>query len=246
MVGQTVLDRLLESHIWHLPASSVARWWNGSKKWQWPLTAFLSVESCPPDCALMPDIPGSPCMSLVSFNLLSWCWRSEGVSMNKSLCGLFKKNSLGLQKFLLPTQSLLVFAARNYGDLSSWSWIPGLECLVWGCPLIDFTLLISNQVASYHSSLLRYHSQNLSTTHRCGTSLSCVSTSPTSLDGCGFFNSVVFRLPFNLISDSSEWWLFCILVVIFIWLCEEVSCVYLCRHLDHKPLISYPLKSCVL
>ena len=25
----------------------------------------------------------------------------------------------------------------------------------------------------------------------------------TSLDGCGFFNSVVVRLPFNLISDSS-------------------------------------------
>ena len=26
----------------------------------------------------------------------------------------------------------------------------------------------------------------------------------TSLDGCGFFNSIVVRLPFNPISDSSE------------------------------------------
>ena len=30
-----------------------------------------------------------------------------------------------------------------------------------------------------------------------GTSLFCVSVSPTSLDGCGFFNSIVLRLAFN-------------------------------------------------
>ena len=29
------------------------------------------------------------------------------------------------------TQSLLAFAARNCGDLSSWSWNPGLGFLVW-------------------------------------------------------------------------------------------------------------------
>ena len=56
----------------------------------------------------------------------------------------------------------------------------------------------------------------------------------TSLDGCGFFNSIVVRLPFNSISDGSECWLFYILVVILIWLCEEVSRVYLCHHLDWK------------
>ena len=44
-----------------------------------------------------------------------------------------------------------------------------------------------------------------------------------SLDGCGFFNSIVIRLPFNPISDGTEWWLFWILVVILMWLCEEVS-----------------------
>ena len=44
----------------------------------------------------------------------------------------------------------------------------------------------------------------LSTIHGCGTSPFCVSTPPTSLDGCGFFNSVGVRLPFNLISDGSE------------------------------------------
>ena len=63
-----------------------------------------------------------------------------------------------------------------------------------------------------------------------------VSAPPTSLDGCGFCNSIVVRLPLNSISDGSEWWLFYNLVVILRWLCEEVSCIYLCCHLDWKPI----------
>ena len=27
---------------------------------------------------------------------------------------------------------------------------------------------------------------------------------PTSLDGCGFFNSIVFRIPFNSVYDGFE------------------------------------------
>ena len=77
----------------------------------------------------------------------------------------------------------------------------------------------------------------LSTTRGWGTSMFLVCAPPTSLDGCGFFNSIVVRLPFNFISDSSEWWLFYILVVILMWLCEEASCVHLCHHLDQ----SFPL-----
>ena len=44
----------------------------------------------------------------------------------------------------------------------------------------------------------------LSTTPRCGTSTFHVHTPPTSLDGCGFFDSVVIRLLFNPVSDGSE------------------------------------------
>ena len=36
--------------------------------------------------------------------------------------GFFKIKCLGLQKFLPPTQSLLIFAARSCGDFSSWHW----------------------------------------------------------------------------------------------------------------------------
>ena len=75
--------------------------------------------------------------------------------------------------------------------------------------------------------------QFLSTTCRCGTNPLHISAPPTSLDGCGFFNSVVVRLPFNSISDGSEWW-FYILIVTLIWLCKEAKRVYLCHHLDQK------------
>ena len=40
--------------------------------------------------------------------------------------------------------------------------------------------------------------------HGCGTSPFSVHTPPTSLDGYDFFNFVVVRLPFNLISDIPE------------------------------------------
>ena len=61
-----------------------------------------------------------------------------------------------------------------------------------------------------------------------------VSSPFTSLDGYGFFNSVVAVLSFNTISDISEWWCFFNLVVILMWLCEEASHVCLGCHLGQK------------
>ena len=83
--------------------------------------------------------------------------------------------------------------------------------------------------------------KSLSTTHICGTSLFCISACLISLDGCGFFNSVVVRLPFNSISDGSEWWLFYNWVVILMWLCKEASLVYLCCHLDRQSTAIFKL-----
>ena len=124
------------------------------------------------------------------------------------------------QKFLPLTQSPVVFVARSCGCLSTWHWNLGLGSLVW----------------AWDSSLLRYPSQILSTTCGCGISPFHVCILPTSLDGCGFFNSIVIRLPSNSISDSFECWLFCILVVILMWLCTEASCDCLHCHLDWKSL----------
>ena len=126
--GQTVLAGLMESQIWHQLAGSVALGGEGLEKGQWPLLT------------LMPNTSVSPSMLLVSFKLLPQCWSSERVSLSKSICGFFKGNCLGLQKFLSSTQCPLVFAARSYGDLPSQQWNPGLWGLVWG---LDSSLKIS-------------------------------------------------------------------------------------------------------
>ena len=81
--------------------------------------------------ALMPDTSVPPCMPLVPFKLLPWCWSSEGVSLSKFVWGFFKGNCLELQKFLPLTESPLGFATRSYGDLSSCHRNPGLGDLVW-------------------------------------------------------------------------------------------------------------------
>ena len=80
----------------------------------------------------------------------------------------------------------------------------------------------------------------LSATCGCGASPSHIFAPSTSLDGCGFFNSKVIRIPFNSISDGSEW-LFYILVVILMWLCRELSHVCLHCHLHQRSsvLIKY-------
>ena len=79
----------------------------------------------------------------------------------------------------------------------------------------------------------------LPTTCGCGNSPFCVYSLSTSLDGYGFFNFVVVRLPFSSISEGADWWLLYILVVILMWLYEEVSCVFLCCHLDQKSPFLY-------
>ena len=144
------------------------------------------------------------------------------------MCGFFKRNCVGLQRFYPPTQLPLVFAARRYGDSSSWHWNPGLGGLVWG----------------WDSSFLRYPSWIFSHhTWMWDQPISCLCP-PTSLDGCGFFNSVVVRLPVNLIADDRKWWLFHRLVVTLMCLHAEASHVYLCCHLDWSILVKDWFFSC--
>ena len=58
----------------------------GSEKGQWPMPAFLSVRKLCQVRALMPDTSVPPCMPLVPFKLLPWCWSSEGVSLSMRPC----------------------------------------------------------------------------------------------------------------------------------------------------------------
>ena len=75
------------------------------------------------------------------------------------MCGLFKRNCLGVQKFLPPTQSLLGFAVRNCGDLSSQPWNHGL--VIWlGLGLLAPKISFLN-FYSPHMDLVPAHSMSL-------------------------------------------------------------------------------------
>ena len=136
-----MLASLMESQIWHLPDSSVPLWGEGSDKGQWPLPAFLSGRKLSPSSHLDPRHFSSSLYATGAFQATTPVLELR-VSLGKSVCGFFKMSCWGLQKFLPLTQSLLVFAARSYGDFPSLHWNPGLSSLVWG----------------WDSSILRYPS----------------------------------------------------------------------------------------
>ena len=130
---QTVQARLMESQIWcpllcGFVEGSIRK---GAMASAWE---FYLGERCSPALILMPDTSFLPHMPLVSFKLLPQHWSSKGVSLSKFMCGSFKINCLGIQRFLPLTQSPLVFITRSYGDLTSWHRNPGLGgswCRAW-------------------------------------------------------------------------------------------------------------------
>ena len=71
------------------------------------------------------------------------------------MCRFLKKNFLGLQKCLSQTHSPLFFAARNYGDLFSWHWNPGLGLLTPEISLLNFyPPYVGERLAHFTSVLL--------------------------------------------------------------------------------------------
>ena len=83
-------------------------------------SASLSIwEKAVPQ--LSPGCQTRQCLTVYHW-CLSICYpsaRAHGEWVSKPMCGFFKRNCLGLWKFLPPTQSALVIVARSYGDLSS-------------------------------------------------------------------------------------------------------------------------------
>ena len=165
----------------------------------------------------MPDTSLSPYMPLVPFKLPPRWQSSEGASLSRWVCEWVSWEELPGAPAAPSTNPVptCLHSQKLWGliflALGSWDGGPGV-----GLGLLPNFYLLG-----------------------CVASPFCVRAPPTSLDGCGFFNSVVVRLPFNLISDIPEWWLFCILLIILMWLREEVSHVDLCCHLDQKPPIAY-------
>ena len=150
---------------------------------------------------------------LVFFSCFSSCgspdWSSEGVNTSNPMPDPLQGATWNSKSFCLPQlQSLMVFTARSCRGFPSHHWNPGLGSLICGPHSREIPL---------NFYLLR--------THGCGTSLFYISAASTSW--CSFFfNSVVVVLPVSSISGTSEWWFFCSLVVILMWLWEEVSTTF--------------------
>ena len=201
----------MESQIWHLPAGSMAPWREGSEKGQWPLLALLPDTSLP------------PCMPLC----LSRCNPGAGVHKERvwvSPCvGSLRGTTWDSSSFFSWLSPCWFLQPKIVG-----TYLPVTGTLGWGI-----------WCGAWAPCSWDIYPKFLSTTRGCGTSPFYIFMSPTSLDGCGFFKSVVVRLLFIMISDGSEWWFFYILVVILMWSCEEVSHVCLRCHHDRKPDLQF-------
>ena len=101
-----LLARLMESQIWHQLASFVGA---GFRKG--------TMASARLDARCF----SSSLYAIGAFQAATLVLELRGSESEwVRVCGgFFKRNCLGLQKFLPPTQSLLGFGARSCGDLSS-------------------------------------------------------------------------------------------------------------------------------
>ena len=137
-MGQTVLARLMVSDMaptcWL--CGSVGR---GLKKGTMASACLSAREKAVPSSYLDARHFSSSLYATGAFQVATLMLELRG---STSMYGFFKRNFLRL-KFLPPTQSPLLFAARSCGDLSPWHWNLGLDGLVW----------------AWDSLLLRYPSQ---------------------------------------------------------------------------------------
>ena len=139
-------------------------------------------------------------------------------------------NCLGLQKFLPQLNPLWFLQPEVVG-----TYLPGTGTLGWGAWCVFETPCSRDIPPEFYPA------------HLCVGPAYCGSgPDSTSLDGCGFFNSVVVRLPFSFISDVPQWWLFYVLVVILMWLWQEESHVCLRCHLDQKWSVCFIIPYCPL
>ena len=124
-----MLARLMESQKWH-----PIFWLCGSvggrlRKGTMASAAFLSERKLSPRSRLDAIHFSFALYATDAFQAATPVLELRG-SEPKSMYGSFKRKCLGLQKFLPLTQSPLLFAARSYGELSFWTWNPGLGGLV--------------------------------------------------------------------------------------------------------------------
>ena len=196
-------------------------WWSllalcgkASSKEQWPLPALLSERKLPlqffPWCWIIQFLP-------IYLWCLSSCCPHAGAQREwiwVSPCmGPLRGSAWDSRSFhLSQSQSPLVFTTKSYGTGTL-----GWGGLVWGW---DPSLLGGTSA-----------SQDISPSFylpHIGVGPACFAFCSSYNSWCGFFfNSVVVGLLFSSVYSHSEWLLFCSLVVILMWLWEEVSTMFI-------------------
>ena len=207
----------MESELWHLPAGSVALWAWVQKRDNGLFLLSVWEKAVP---QISPWYQTLQFLPVCHWCLLS-CFPHAGAQREwvwvSLLATLLRWTAWDSRSFFHQLNPCWFLQPEVMG-----TYLPGTGTLDWG-PGLGLGLLTPKIPPEF-----------LSTT--CGFETSCfhISTSPTVLDGCGFFNPVVVGRPFISISDSSEWRMFYSLVVILMWLFKEVSHVYLHLCLDQK------------
>ena len=170
----TVLARLMESQIWYQPTGSVGE------------GLAQANGLCSPQCQTLQFLP-----------VYYWCppychpsagTQRESVLVGDSMCGFPRMNFLGLQQPASSTNS-----------------IPAGFCSqkLWGLIFLALEPWAGGPSVGPGLRALKISLPNFYP-HGCRASPFCICTPPTSLDGCGFFNFIVVRLPYNLISDGPD------------------------------------------
>ena len=128
----------------------------------------------------------------------AWVQR-EWVWVGESVCGSFKRNCLGLQHFFHWLNPHWFLQPEIVG-----LYLPGTGTLGWG-----------DWYGAGTPWSWDIPPEFLSTTSGCGTTPFYACIPAASLDGCGFFNSAVVRLPLKI----WQFWVMAVLrvVVIFMW-----------------------------
>ena len=183
----------------------------GSEKGLWSLPVFLSGRKLSPSSCLARHFNSSLYAFLCESTFQTTTWVLE-LREAEIVCGFLRGTAWGSRIFFHPLNPFWFLQPEFMAIYCS-----GTGSL--GCG--EGTLRSWNTPPEF-----------LSTTYGCWASPFHISYPATSLDGCGFFNAVVVRLPFNSISYNFEWWMFYSLVIILKWLCEEVSRVCLRHHLQ--------------
>ena len=135
----------------------------------------------------MPNTSVSLCITLVPFKLPPWCWSTEVVSLSRQVHVWVPQEELLRPPTASPNDNLCWFSQPEVEG----TYLPSTGILGRG-PGVGLGLLAPE------ISLTNFYP------HGCGASSFYLCDPPTSLGGCGFFNSIVIQLPFNWIADMLE------------------------------------------